>query len=286
MTRLMCLCDRVRSVLSEKEAQLAAASAHNKKRYLQLLLKQTPDSEAPIDTDRLAHATRQLSGFVAACRHSTSEQRASQDGAAAPSVAAASPSVDSSTHGGPYTLTMLVPAVTAPEAADHVVLGGVLVRPQSVTLITAPPKPPLVRVNVAAAVTAAAVVAPKPQPAPQQQPGTVTRFCKAVAHYSRETVKFVKENPGAVASVVLDCIPIVGNIKSGVELISGKDLITGEPVPRWVSAASLVVPGGQTRRQDSQGRHRGEVRFQRAGESRQCGCQGRVQSRQGRACGR
>ncbi|MCL4709085.1 pre-toxin TG domain-containing protein [bacterium] len=49
-------------------------------------------------------------------------------------------------------------------------------------------------------------------------------------------------------STVLDAIPVVGTVKGAGQLITGKDLVTGEPVNRWIEAAGLVaslIPGGK-----------------------------------------
>lgn len=51
-----------------------------------------------------------------------------------------------------------------------------------------------------------------------------------------------------VASFALDMTPGVGTVKSAVQLITGKDVITGEKVNRWVEAGGLVLgvlPGGK-----------------------------------------
>ncbi|MBC6946553.1 DUF4150 domain-containing protein [candidate division KSB1 bacterium] len=49
-------------------------------------------------------------------------------------------------------------------------------------------------------------------------------------------------------SFALDVIPVVSTIKGAGQLITGKDLVTGEPVNRWIEAAGLVaslIPGGK-----------------------------------------
>jgi YD repeat-containing protein len=49
-------------------------------------------------------------------------------------------------------------------------------------------------------------------------------------------------------SLLLDVLPIVGTVKAGIQLVTGRDLITGERVNRWEQAAGLVVsfvPGGR-----------------------------------------
>lgn len=55
--------------------------------------------------------------------------------------------------------------------------------------------------------------------------------------FSKETLSFA-----------LDVIPVVGTVKSAGQLITGKDLVTGEPVNRWIEAGGLLmslVPGGK-----------------------------------------
>ncbi len=50
------------------------------------------------------------------------------------------------------------------------------------------------------------------------------------------------------ASLVLDVIPIVGSLKSALELIIGKDSVTGEEKGRWGSAGGIalgMVPGAK-----------------------------------------
>ncbi|MBA4152283.1 MAG: hypothetical protein C0509_06955 [Acinetobacter sp.] len=42
-------------------------------------------------------------------------------------------------------------------------------------------------------------------------------------------------------SFVLDMVPVVGSMKSIYQVFSGKDLITGESVNRWVEGASIVA---------------------------------------------
>lgn len=49
-------------------------------------------------------------------------------------------------------------------------------------------------------------------------------------------------------STLLDAIPVLGTIKGAGQLITGKDLVTGEPVNRWVEAGGLILslaPGGK-----------------------------------------
>lgn len=49
-------------------------------------------------------------------------------------------------------------------------------------------------------------------------------------------------------STVLDAIPVVGTVKGAGQLITGKDLVTGEPVNRWIEAGGLLaslIPGGK-----------------------------------------
>ncbi|MBO6102755.1 MAG: hypothetical protein J6P03_05825, partial [Opitutales bacterium] len=49
-------------------------------------------------------------------------------------------------------------------------------------------------------------------------------------------------------SFAIDILPFAGTGKGGFELITGYDLVTGEPIPRWGSAIGLigsVVPGGK-----------------------------------------
>lgn len=43
-----------------------------------------------------------------------------------------------------------------------------------------------------------------------------------------------------IASLALDVTPVVGSLKSLTELYKGEDLITGEPVPRWMSALGCI----------------------------------------------
>jgi len=50
-------------------------------------------------------------------------------------------------------------------------------------------------------------------------------------------------------SAVLDVLPEVGSVKSVTQLITGKDLLTGENTNRWIEAAGLalgIVPGGKS----------------------------------------
>ncbi|GEM_PF-2434563 len=43
------------------------------------------------------------------------------------------------------------------------------------------------------------------------------------------------------ASIALDCVPVVGTGKSAVELVEGKDLVTGEKINRWILAGGLLL---------------------------------------------
>jgi len=43
---------------------------------------------------------------------------------------------------------------------------------------------------------------------------------------------------------VLDCVPFVGSVKSGIELVTGRDAVTGEEVSRW-GALLGVIPVGK-----------------------------------------
>ena len=50
------------------------------------------------------------------------------------------------------------------------------------------------------------------------------------------------------ASLGLDLLPVVGSLKSVGQLYIGKDLVTGEPVNRWLEAGGILlgaVPGGK-----------------------------------------
>jgi len=47
-----------------------------------------------------------------------------------------------------------------------------------------------------------------------------------------------------VLSLVLDCVPFVGTAKSGIELVTGRDAVTGEEVSRW-GALLGVIPVGK-----------------------------------------
>ena len=50
-----------------------------------------------------------------------------------------------------------------------------------------------------------------------------------------------------IISATLDCIPFIGNIKAGIELLSGQDLITQselDDVDKALAASSLVLSGG------------------------------------------
>ena len=52
-----------------------------------------------------------------------------------------------------------------------------------------------------------------------------------------------------IASQITDVTPGVATLKSSIEVVTGKDPITGDRVPRWVGAAGLVagnLPGGKT----------------------------------------
>ncbi|MDZ4299116.1 MAG: polymorphic toxin type 46 domain-containing protein, partial [Moraxellaceae bacterium] len=49
-------------------------------------------------------------------------------------------------------------------------------------------------------------------------------------------------------SVGLDMLPVIGSLKSLYQVFSGKDMITGESVNRWVEGAGIVagmIPGGK-----------------------------------------
>ncbi|MGH2611966.1 MAG: pre-toxin TG domain-containing protein, partial [Rhabdochlamydiaceae bacterium] len=51
-----------------------------------------------------------------------------------------------------------------------------------------------------------------------------------------------------VLDTALDFVPYVGSIKAFQELVTGKDLITGEHVPRWVSTGGIIlglIPAGK-----------------------------------------
>ncbi|MEE9354892.1 MAG: pre-toxin TG domain-containing protein [Methylococcaceae bacterium] len=50
------------------------------------------------------------------------------------------------------------------------------------------------------------------------------------------------------ASLGLDVLPVVGSFKSLGQLITGTDLVTGEPVNRWMEAVGIIAgifPGGK-----------------------------------------
>ncbi len=50
------------------------------------------------------------------------------------------------------------------------------------------------------------------------------------------------------ASLTLDVLPVVGSFKSLGQLITGTDLVTGEPVNRWMEAVGIIAgifPGGK-----------------------------------------
>uniref|UniRef100_UPI002017D470 TreTu family toxin n=1 Tax=Chitinivorax sp. B TaxID=2502235 RepID=UPI002017D470 len=52
----------------------------------------------------------------------------------------------------------------------------------------------------------------------------------------------------SVGSLGLDLVPVLGSAKSAAQVVTGKDLLTGEPVNRWVEAGGIVlgmVPGGK-----------------------------------------
>jgi RHS repeat-associated protein len=74
------------------------------------------------------------------------------------------------------------------------------------------------------------------------------------------TYTYVRQNPWTsfdplglwgwknLLSTVLDCVPVVSTIKSAVELVAGRDVITGEPINRAEAAVSLAAsftPGGK-----------------------------------------
>jgi len=46
------------------------------------------------------------------------------------------------------------------------------------------------------------------------------------------------------ASMALDFVPVVGSCKGIIEFIIGIDPLTGEPIPRWMSAIG-IIPGGK-----------------------------------------
>uniref|UniRef100_UPI0010F966D2 pre-toxin TG domain-containing protein n=1 Tax=Chitinivorax sp. B TaxID=2502235 RepID=UPI0010F966D2 len=49
-------------------------------------------------------------------------------------------------------------------------------------------------------------------------------------------------------SLGLDLVPVLGSAKSAAQVVTGKDLLTGEPVNRWVEAGGIVLgvlPGGR-----------------------------------------
>ena len=55
--------------------------------------------------------------------------------------------------------------------------------------------------------------------------------------------KFVPD----LISATLDCIPVIGNIKGGIELVSGKDLITQsklDNIDKALTASSIFLSGG------------------------------------------
>ncbi len=60
-----------------------------------------------------------------------------------------------------------------------------------------------------------------------------------VAEEKAETTSWWRQ----AASFALDVIPVVGTIKSGVQLITGKDLVTGEPINRYLEVVGLVPAG-------------------------------------------
>ncbi|GBD37409.1 hypothetical protein HRbin36_02540 [bacterium HR36] len=42
-------------------------------------------------------------------------------------------------------------------------------------------------------------------------------------------------------SNTMDILPVVGTGKATIELVTGWDIVTGEPVPRWASAINVVI---------------------------------------------
>jgi len=64
---------------------------------------------------------------------------------------------------------------------------------------------------------------------------------------SDHTVKKKKPSLGKqILSTGIDVLPLVGTVKSGIELISGHDSITGAKIPRWESAVGVglgLLPG-------------------------------------------
>ncbi|MFA9560387.1 pre-toxin TG domain-containing protein [Evansella sp. AB-rgal1] len=60
------------------------------------------------------------------------------------------------------------------------------------------------------------------------------------------TYNSVKDNPRQAVSTVADFVPIVGNIKGGMEALSGKDYITGYEFEHWERgvAAAAIFGGG------------------------------------------
>lgn len=55
---------------------------------------------------------------------------------------------------------------------------------------------------------------------------------------------WAKEHKGEIASFVLDSVPPIAQIKAGIELVTGKDLITGESKSRLGTLLSFVPMGG------------------------------------------
>ena len=49
--------------------------------------------------------------------------------------------------------------------------------------------------------------------------------------------------PGWLTSMALDFVPVVGQIKAGVQLIVGRDLVTGEPVNRYTELVGILPAG-------------------------------------------
>jgi len=62
-----------------------------------------------------------------------------------------------------------------------------------------------------------------------------------VINFTEALVEYFWEHPGAELSLVLDFLPVIGELKAGIEAIYGRDLITGEEIPTWARALGATI---------------------------------------------
>jgi hypothetical protein len=62
-----------------------------------------------------------------------------------------------------------------------------------------------------------------------------------VINFTEALIEYFWEHPDAALSLVLDFLPVIGELKAGIEAIYGRDLITGEEIPTWARALGATI---------------------------------------------